>query len=51
MLPNIVELKEVMGHTDIKTTMKYLHPETAKAAEAVNRRNQARKPFLVREFA
>jgi len=46
---DVVRVKELLGHEDIKTTMKYLRPGTANAAEAVNRRNERRKPFLVKE--
>jgi integrase/recombinase XerD len=39
---NIVEVKDLMGHEDIKTTMKYLHPDTSGAAAVVNRRNHSK---------
>jgi hypothetical protein len=31
-----------MGHSDMKTTMKYLHPSTAGAAKVMDRHNQRR---------
>ncbi len=31
-----------MGHEDVKTTMKYLHPDMTKIADVVNRRNETR---------
>ena len=39
---NIVEVKDLMGHEDIKTTMKYLHPDTSGAVTVVNRRNHSK---------
>ena len=35
-------LNEVMGHEDVKTTMKYLHPDTTKIALVVDNRNNSR---------
>ena len=29
---NVVEVSKLMGHTDVKTTMKYLHPDTSQGA-------------------
>jgi integrase len=45
---NIVEVKELMGHEDIKTTMKYLHPDTSGAAAVVNRRNHSKSLHLLK---
>ena len=36
---NVVEFSKLMGHQDLKTTMKYLHPDASSAAAIVNRRN------------
>lgn len=45
---NVVEVKELMGHEDIKTTMKYLHPDTSGAAAVVNRRNHSKSLHLLK---
>jgi integrase len=44
---NLAEVKELMGHTDVKTTMKYLHPDTSGAAAVVNQRNRGKRLHLV----
>ena len=36
---NIVEVSKIPGHEDLEITMKYLHPDTSKAAATVNKRN------------
>ena len=45
---NVVEVKDLMGHEDIKTTMKYLHPDTSEAAAVVNRRNHSKSLHLLK---
>lgn len=44
---NLYEVKEILGHSDIKTTMRYAHIEQAqvsrKAADLINRMNQSTK--------
>jgi site-specific recombinase XerD len=41
---SVYEVREVLGHTDIKTTMRYAHLETrqvtSKARDVINRLNQ-----------
>jgi site-specific recombinase XerD len=45
---NLVEVKELMGHEDVKTTMKYLHPDTSGAAAVVNQRNRSKSLQLLK---
>lgn len=45
---NVAEVKELMGHESLSTTMKYLHPDTSKAAETVNGRNRRKTLQLVK---
>jgi integrase len=45
---NLVEVSKLMGHTDVKTTMKYLHPDTSKAAAMVNNRNRTKSLHLLK---
>jgi integrase len=45
---NLAEVKELMGHEDVKTTMKYLHPDTSGAAAVVNRRNRSNSLHLLK---
>ena len=45
---NVVEVSKLMGHTDVKTTMKYLHPDTSQAALMVNNRNRPKSLHLLK---
>jgi len=45
---DVGRLMALMGHSDMKTTMKYLHPSTAGAARIMDRHNQGRKLRLVK---
>jgi hypothetical protein len=36
------------GHEDVKTTMKYLHPNTSGSAAVVNQRNQSESLHLLK---
>jgi site-specific recombinase XerD len=45
---NLAEVKELMGHEDVKTTMKYLHPNTSGSAAVVNQRNHAKSLHLLK---
>jgi site-specific recombinase XerD len=44
---NVVEVSKLMGHEDLKTTMKYLHPDTSHAAAMVNKRNRLKTLHLL----
>jgi len=49
---NLYEIKEILGHTDIKTTMRYAHLErrsvTSKARDVINQLNKEQeKPSLM----
>jgi hypothetical protein len=44
---DVVHVKKLMGHYSLGTTMKYLHPKTPGATDAVNRRNAARGLHIV----
>ena len=44
---NIVAVAKILGHDDIATTMKYLHPDTSKAAGSVNKRNRKKELHLL----
>jgi integrase len=46
---NLAEVSTLMGHEDLKTTMKYLHPNTSGSAAIVNERNRSRSLHLVKE--
>ena len=37
-----------MGHDDVTTMMKYLHPDTSKAAVTVNQRNRTKALHLLK---
>jgi integrase len=39
---SVVQVKWLLGHESLATTMKYLHPKTSGASDAVNRRNRSR---------
>jgi integrase/recombinase XerD len=39
---DLATLMKIMGHTDIKTTAKYLHANNEGAADVINRRNRGR---------
>lgn len=45
---NLAQVKDLMGHTDVKTTMKYLHPDTSGASEVVNQRNRENSLHLLK---
>jgi integrase len=45
---NLAEVKELMGHEDVKTTMKYLHPDTSGSAAVVNQRNRSKSLHLLK---
>jgi hypothetical protein len=45
---NLAEVKELRGHEDVKTTMKYLHPNTSGAAAVVSRRNRYKSLHLLK---
>jgi integrase len=45
---NVVEVSKLMGHDDLKTTMKYLHPDTSNAAAMVNNRNRPKSLHLLK---
>jgi integrase len=40
---NVAAVRELMGHSSLATTMKYLHPDTSGVASVVNRRNTKSK--------
>lgn len=44
---NVVKVQKLLGHASLTTTMKYLHPDTAEASDAVNSRNASRGLQLV----
>jgi integrase len=44
---NIKLVQKTLGHADIRTTMKYLHPDEAEAVEVINARNRRRNIRLV----
>lgn len=45
---NLAEVKTLMGHEDVKTTMKYLHPNTSGSAAVVNQRNHLKSLHLLK---
>jgi integrase len=45
---NLVEVRDLLGHEDAKTTMKYLHPDTSGAASIVNKRNRSKSLHLLK---
>jgi integrase len=46
---NLAEVRDLMGHEDVKTTMKYLHPDTSGSAAIVNHRNRSNSLHLLKE--
>lgn len=44
---NLKLVQDTLGHSDIKITMKYLHPEVADSAELINARNRRRTMHVV----
>jgi integrase len=46
---NVAEVSALLGHEDIKTTMKYLHPDTSGSAVIVNQRNRSKSLHLLKE--
>lgn len=44
---NLRLVQKVLGHTDIKTTMRYLHPEDEQAVDVMNARNRRRAMHVV----
>lgn len=40
-------VQKTLGHTDIRTTMKYLHPDETEAVEVINARNRRRAIKIV----
>jgi site-specific recombinase XerD len=44
---NLVEVRDLLGHEDAKTTMRYLHPDTSGVASIVNQRNCSRSLSLL----
>jgi integrase len=45
---DIVKVSKLMGHEDLKTTMKYLHPDTSDAVSVVNQRNRLKSLHLLK---
>jgi integrase len=45
---DIVKVSKLMGHEDLKTTMKYLHPDTSGSASVVNQRNRSKSLHLLK---
>jgi len=45
---DIVKVSKLMGHEDLKTTMKYLHPDTSGSASVVNQRNLSKSLHLLK---
>jgi hypothetical protein len=45
---NLAEVKELMGHEDVKTTMKYLHPNAGCSAAVVNQRNHSKSLHILK---
>jgi integrase len=45
---NLVEVRDLLGHEDAKTTMKYLHPDTSGSAAFVNQRNRSKSLHLLK---
>jgi site-specific recombinase XerD len=45
----LAEVRDLLGHDDIKTTAKYLHPDTSGSAAVVNKRNRSKSLHLLKE--
>jgi hypothetical protein len=41
---NLTIVMNVMGHSDVRTAMRYQHPVLDSVREAIGQRNQRRKP-------
>jgi site-specific recombinase XerD len=44
---NLAEVGSLLGHTQVATTMKYLHPSTSGASALVNKRNRSKSLHLL----
>jgi site-specific recombinase XerD len=44
---NLAEVGSLLGHNQVATTMKYLHPSTSGASELVNKRNRSKSLHLL----
>jgi hypothetical protein len=44
---NLVPVSKVVGHDDVEVSMKYLHPDTSKAAVKANQRIRGKPLYLL----
>ena len=44
---DVVKVSKILGHEDLKSTQKYLHPDTSSAAATVNNRNRSKSLHLL----